>query len=66
MPDHDLKITAAQLAELLSASKRSVNRLCEESRWFADELPAPIEGSSPRRWRLADVEAWMIWAEQLN
>ena len=66
MPDDDLKITAAQLAELLATSKRSVNRLCEESRWYADELPEPIERSSPRRWRLSDVEAWMIQAEQMN
>ena len=46
--------------------KRSVNRLCAEPRWYADELPELIEGSTPRRWRLSNVEAWMIQAEQMN
>ena len=66
MSINDLMITAAQLAELLATSKRSVNRLCEEFRWYAGELPEPIEGRSPLRWRLTDVEAWMIQAGRLN
>ena len=66
MNNNDLTITAAQLAELLATSKRSVNRLCEEFRWYAGELPEPIEGRSPRRWLLTEVETWMIKSEREN
>ncbi len=54
----------AQLAALLGVSYKKTKRLCVEQRWYADELPAPIEGVTPRRWRLSDVDAWLMSNER--
>lgn len=42
-----------QVAELLSCSKRTVQRLAR-----LGDLPAPIRLASLVRWRRADIEAW--------
>ncbi len=57
-------LSAAQLAALLGVSYKKTKRLCVEQRWYADELPAPIEGVTPRRWRLSDVDAWLMSNER--
>ena len=62
-PD-DALVSAEQLALVLSWSYKSVKRLCADQRWYADELPAPLDDVTPRRWRLSNVEAWLIANER--
>jgi len=44
-------MTVEHIASLWHLSVATVNRKCSDGRF----VPAPIEGSSPRRWRKVDV-----------
>ena len=57
-------VSAAQLAELLAVSYGTVKVLAAQQRWFAGELPMPVEGSSPRRWRIEEVDRWLMELER--
>ena len=62
----DQLVSAAELARLLDTSYDSVKRLAAHQRWICGELPEPVEGSSPRRWRLRDIDAWLLANERLE
>ena len=57
-------LSTLQLANLLATSHKTVKRLAAEQRWYADELPMPVEGRSPRRWRIEDVDRWLVENER--
>lgn len=50
---------------LLGVSYQTVKRLTVGQRWYADELPAPVDDASPRRRSLDDVGRWLVEAERL-
>ena len=65
-PSGEQLVSAVGLARLLDISYDSVKRLAAHQRWICGELPEPVEGSSPRRWRLDDIDAWLLANERLE
>jgi hypothetical protein len=57
-------LSATELADVLATSYKTVKRLAAQERWYTDELPMPVEGKSPRRWCVEDVDSWLVENER--
>lgn len=61
--DGEILVSAVELSQLLGTSYKTVKRLAAQQRWHADELPAPVDDVTPRRWSVTEVDRWLMEAE---
>lgn len=64
--DGEILVSAVELSLLLGTSYKTIKRLAAQQRWYADELPAPLDDMSPRRWSVTELDHWLMEAELRN
>ena len=63
-PKEEVLVSATGLAMLLCTSYQTIKMLAAQERWHSGELPTPVEGPGRRRWRVKDIDAWLLENER--